>query len=72
MRGRRRPSKAILALVGASLLTICPGCNPLGWGVSQVDSMIHHHAHKPIVREDELESGADSGLYRPDAAARPA
>jgi hypothetical protein len=54
------------------LLTICPGCNPLGWGTSQVNSLIHHHAHKPMVREDELESSADSGLYRPDAAARPA
>lgn len=72
MRGRQRQTKFALAFVAASLLAICSGCNPLGWGISHIDSMIHHHAHKPIVREDELKSGADSILYRPDSAARPA
>jgi hypothetical protein len=70
MRGRRRLPKPVLAVFGASLLAICPGCNPLGWGVHQVQSLIHHHAHKPVVGEGDLQSGA--GAYRPDAAAHPA
>ncbi|HEV7225595.1 MAG TPA: hypothetical protein VGN42_23010, partial [Pirellulales bacterium] len=65
----------VLAVFGASLLAICPGCNPMGWGVSQVQSLIHHHAHKPVVRDSDLEPGAGPGVYRPaleGAASRPA
>jgi hypothetical protein len=70
MRGSQRQSNLALALVAASLLAVCPGCNPLGWGISHIDSMIHHHAQKPIVPEGELESGADSGVYTAHALKR--
>ena len=51
MDARRRRVKSAVAFILFSTLTSSLGCNPLGWGISQVKSLIHHHAHKPIVRD---------------------
>ncbi len=51
MDARRRRVKSAVAFVLLSTLTSSLGCNPLGWGISQVKTLIHHHAHKPIARD---------------------
>ncbi len=51
MDARWRPTKAAMVFAVATAVASGSGCNPLGWGISQVKSLIHHHAHKPIVRD---------------------
>ncbi|HVX59971.1 MAG TPA: hypothetical protein VHC19_05215 [Pirellulales bacterium] len=51
MDARWRPAKAAMVFAVATTVASGSGCNPLGWGISHVKSLIHHHAHKPIVRD---------------------
>lgn len=58
MDARRRPPKLALRLLGLGLLATSTGCNPLGWGISQVQHLIHHHAQRPVMRDVEKWPGA--------------
>jgi hypothetical protein len=35
------------------------GCNPFGWGISNIKSLIHHHAYRPV-ESDRDRKPADS------------
>ena len=58
MDARQRPRNLGLLLLGIGLLAASTGCNPLGWGINQVQHLIHHHAQRPVMRDAEKWPGA--------------
>ena len=74
MDAGQRPGRVALSLIAICTLAISTGCNPLGWGVSQVKNLIHHHAQRPVLPGDETWPAA-AGPQRTspgDTSARPA
>lgn len=71
MDARQGQPKLVLSLLAACALT---GCNPLGWGISQIKPLIHHHANRPVLPADENgpAPAEREGLSIREAAARAA
>ena len=74
MDARRGQPKRVLSLLAACSLAICTGCNPLGWGISQIKPLIHHHANRPVLPagENGPAPAEREGLSIREAAARAA
>lgn len=74
MDARRRLRNLAKSLLGVSLLATSTGCNPLGWGINQVQHLIHHHAQRPVMRNgDDWPAPAGPKSLQPGkTAAQPA
>jgi len=53
--------RATLAWAAACLLAGGVGCSPVGWGVNEVKSLIHHHSSHSAAPTTALEAAAAPG-----------
>lgn len=65
MDARQGQPRLVLSLLVACALASCTGCNPLGWGISQVKSLIHHHAQRPVLPAGETWPAAERERLAP-------
>ncbi|HVW38459.1 MAG TPA: hypothetical protein VHB99_14185 [Pirellulales bacterium] len=66
MDARRRRPRIVLSLLGACALASSVGCNPFGWGISNIKSLIHHHAYRPV--DSERDRGPANSPVPPQTA----